>query len=292
MDASVIGIAAALGSAASWALGSIMFKRLGDRLSPMTLTFAKGMVGVALLAVANGMASFEPVGARALALLALSGVLGIALGDMFFFMALRDLGAHAVVVLLTLGQVCTLLLAVLLLDERPAAQQWVGIALVVTGVSVVMWLRLRGKTGTTGRAGLAAGLAAVILMAISVIIAKEALAVTGSLQASLVRMLAGTLGILLLGLATSQLSGTLRPLREPGFAGFFVLSVAVVTFGGFWLSLLAIEKLDVTIANTLASAEPLFVLPLAAVVLHEKITIPILMGTGVAVLGIVMLVMS
>jgi drug/metabolite transporter (DMT)-like permease len=127
-------------------------------------------------------------------------------------------------------------------------------------------------------------------MAVSIIIAKEALATTNSLQAAFIRMLAGTAGIFLFGQATRQLVGVLTPLRTPRFAGFFVFSVAVVTFGGFWLSLLAIEKIDVTIANTLGSTEPLFVLPLAAFLLKETITLGVVIGSTLTVLGIALLV--
>ena len=289
MEDRIVGVAAALGSAASWALGSILFKKLGDELPPIALTFAKGVVGALLLALAMVPLGFQPMETRPFLLLVLSGLLGIAAGDTFFFLALRNLGAHAIVVLLTLGQVLTLLLAVLWLGERPSAVQWLGIALVVTGVTIVMWLRLSDE-GSSGLAGLAWGLAAVVAMAVSIVIAKEALATVNSMQATLVRMAAGTAGIALFGQATRQLAGFLTPLREPRFAGFFLMSVGVITFGGFWLSLLAIEKIEVTIANTLGSTEPLFVLPLAAVLLKEHITPGVVLGSTLAVLGIVFMV--
>ena len=282
-------MAAALGSAASWALGSILFKKLGDELPPIALTFAKGVAGAVLLALAMAPLGFQPMELRPLLLLMLSGLLGIAAGDTFFFMALRNLGAHAIVVLLTLGQVLTLLLAVLWLGERPSPMQWLGIALVVTGVTIVMWLRL-GDEGSSGLTGLAWGLAAVVAMAVSIVIAKEALASVDSMQATLVRMAAGTAGIALFGQATGQLAGFLKPLLKPRFAGFFLLSVGVITFGGFWLSLLAVAKVEVAIANTLGSTEPLFVLPLAAVLLKETITLGVVLGSTLAVLGIALMV--
>ena len=65
--------------------------------------------------------------------------------------------------------------------------------------------------------------------------------------------------------------------------------MCVVTFGGFWLSLLAIKNLDVATANTLIATEPVFVLPLAAVFLRQKITGRAVAGTSVAVVGIILL---
>lgn len=290
MDPQLIGIAAALGSAASWALGSVLFRRLGDELPPVALTFAKGSASVILLGAALLFIGFNPLSAEVWGLLILSGLLGIAVGDTLFFLALNHLGAHAVVILFTLGQVLTVILAVLWLGEQPHPLDWAGIGLILGGVTVVMWLRMHGEGGRTGIMGVVYGLLSVAAMAVSIILAKEALASTGSVQATFVRMLAGTAGIFLFGQLTGQLRDRLRPLRQPGFFGFFLLSVVVVTFGGFWLSLVSIAHLDVAIANTLNATEPLFVLPLAALVLKEKITLPVVMASLATVIGIALIV--
>lgn len=288
MDERAVGIAAALVSAFCWAMGSILFKKLGDELSPIALTFAKGVVGTAFLALAIGTAGFQAIGNPELIMLTLSGVLGIAVGDTLFFKALGNLGAHAIVVLLTLGQVFTLLLAVVWLDERPSVSEWLGIVFVISGVTLVLWARLN-EEGSSKLIGVAWGLAAVACMAVATIIAKEALATIDSIQAAFIRMLAGTVGVFLFAAPGRQLAGLLTPLKQPRFAGLFLLSVAVVTFGGFWLSLFAIKKIDVTIANTLGSTETLFVLPLAAWFLRERIKPLVVVGSILAVLGIVFL---
>ena len=288
MDERAIGIVAALASAASWALGSILFKKLGDQLSPIALTFAKGVVGSVFLGLALGSSGFRAIEAPVLMMLTLSGLLGIAIGDTLFFKALGNLGAHAIVVLLALGQVFTLILAVVWLGERLGAIEWFGIAFVVSGVTLVLWVRL-SENGSSRLVGVGWGLAAVACMAISTIIAKEALAVTDSVQAAFIRMLAGTIGIFLFAAPSRQLFGQLSPLKHPQFAGLFLVSVAVVTFGGFWLSLLAIKNADVAIANTLGSTEPLFVLPLAAWLLKETIKPAVMGGAILAVLGIFLL---
>jgi drug/metabolite transporter (DMT)-like permease len=189
-------------------------------------------------------------------------------------------------VLLTLGQVLTVLLAFAWLGERPGAPQTLGIALVLGGVAMVMWVRLSGDQQSSKFSGLAWGLASVVCMAVSIIIAKEGLAGADSVQATFIRMLAGTAGILVFGQATSRMGDSLRFLLDLRFATLFVVSVFVVTFGGFWLSLFAIEKMQVSIANTLNSTEPLFVLPIAAFVLKERITKWVVIGTALAVVGV------
>ena len=286
----MLGSLAALGSAASWALGSVLFKQLGEALRPIVLTAAKGITGTAMLALALRSLAFQPVPSGALLLLVLSGLLGIAAGDTLFFMALNRLGAQAVVILLTLGQVLTVLLAVAWLGERPEPAAWAGIALVTGGVTAVMWSRLRGEAGRSELPGVLLGLAAVVCMAVATVIAKQAMdAGSNSAQATLVRMVAGTAGAVLMGAAVGQRMSSLRPLLAPRFAGFFLLSVAVVTFGGFWLSLVAINNAGVAVANTLGSLEPVLVLPFAAALLRERVTPPVLAGSLAATTGAVLL---
>jgi drug/metabolite transporter (DMT)-like permease len=84
LDDKIIGMTAALGSAASWAVGSVMFKMLGDKLQPIPLTFAKGVTGVVMLGIVLVFTGLREIDFQPLLLLTLSGILGIAIGDTFF----------------------------------------------------------------------------------------------------------------------------------------------------------------------------------------------------------------
>lgn len=298
MDTKALGIAAALGSAASWAVGSVLFTPLGQHLSPLAMTLCKGVLSLLLLAVALVLgANFTPIPGGALWLLALSGLLGIAIGDACFFEALQGLGPHTLAVLLSLGQVLTVLLAVVFLGERPEIRAWAGIGLVVAGVGAVVRARVareaRADTQAAadasvgGRAlrGLLFGLLSVGAMSVSVVVIKEPLKQVSALEATFVRMLAGTLGMLLVGLLTGQIGRWVTPFHDRWLLLRFLAAVGVITFGGFWLSLVAIQFLPVAVANTLICTEPVFVLPLAALFLGEALTVAAIGGTLLAVAG-------
>ena len=45
----IIGIGAALTSAAAWALGAILFKKIGEKASPFGMTLTKGAAGSVVL---------------------------------------------------------------------------------------------------------------------------------------------------------------------------------------------------------------------------------------------------
>ena len=297
MTSPSIGIGAALGSAASWALGAILFKRIGERMSPLAMTLAKAVVSVIFLGIALLFLGFSRIAPHDLGMLVASGLVGIAVGDTLFFAALQHLGPQTLVVLMMVGQVATALLALVFLGERPSPKAWVGIGCVIVGVAIVLWANLSGERQRSRTRGIVLGLLSVACMAVSVIFAKQGLdggapvseTMQQTMQGTCVRMLAGAVGIALFGLFTGQLRAWFAEGRNARLAGSFLFAVCVVTFGGFWLSLLAIRHVDVAIANTLNSLEPVFVLPLAAILLKEKITALQVVGTLTALAGVIVL---
>jgi len=68
----------------SWALGSVLFKILGDKLPPIPLTFAKGVTGALMLGLLMAGVGLRDLDFQAILLLIVSGTLGIAIGDTFF----------------------------------------------------------------------------------------------------------------------------------------------------------------------------------------------------------------
>jgi drug/metabolite transporter (DMT)-like permease len=196
VDLRIVGMAAALGSAAAWAIGSILFKRLGEHLSPVAMTLAKGSLSVLLLGFALLFTGATQFSTQAWLLLIASGLCGIAFGDTFFFAALRRLSPHTLVILLMSGQVLTVLLAVIFLGERLQLAQWGGIALVILGIGIVVWEKSQEQSSWQG---ILFGLLAVACMSVSLLLAKvaltEATAMRDTLQATAIRMASGLVGI-------------------------------------------------------------------------------------------------
>jgi drug/metabolite transporter (DMT)-like permease len=284
------GITAALGSAASWAVGSFLFKSLGEVFSPLALTLSKGVFSLVLLGAVLMVMGPGSQGLDSFAMLALSGLLGIALGDTFFFEALSGLGPQPLLVLAVIGQVLTVISAVLFLHESPTLGAWTGVSLVIIGVTVVLRGKLTGDERATGLRGIGFGLLAVICMCASNLVAKAALREgSDTIAATFIRMAAGTLGVLLLGLTTHRLKAWVSPFRDLRMFRLFLVAVVVVTFGGFWLSMVAYKYIPVSIASSLTSTEPVFALILAAILWKERPSLPVLVGTLATVLGVALI---
>jgi drug/metabolite transporter (DMT)-like permease len=289
IDPNAVGIAAALGSAASWSVGALLFGRLGESLSSFAMTLVKGALSVVLLgAMTLLMRGYSDIGTQAYSYLALSGLLGIAVSDTFFFSALKELGPRALVLLATLGQVVTVLLAVVFLGERLPVWGWVGIALIVSGIATGVFPE-KTREGKSSLRGIVYGLLSVLSMSVSVILTKKGLDGVSTVYATLIRMLAGTLGMLLIGILTLRLKTWVSPFNDRSLMARFLVAVFVITIGGFWLAVVAFKYTSVAIASSLISTEPVFILPLSVVFLKEKLTTRAVAGAVIAVAGVIAL---
>ena len=92
MSYTLLGGIAALISAATWGIGSILWRKIGDKISPFSMNLSKGILGSLYLTVVLLIIGFQPLTVRDFVFLGISGLLGIALGDTFFFMSLMNMG--------------------------------------------------------------------------------------------------------------------------------------------------------------------------------------------------------
>jgi len=288
-----VGVCAALASAASWAVGTILFKGIGENFPALAMTLVKSLLSVLLLAIGLLFVGWTSVPFSSLGWLILSGLIGIAAGDTCFFAALRRLPVHQLIVLMMLAPGITLIMAILFLGEMPSPIAWLGIAMVLSGVTLTLAAGLRkGDSPEGAPAGLIFGLLSILCMGVSVIIAKIGLSTVPALEATFLRMTAGFVGMFVVALAKRQIKGWLEPLRFGGLKWRFATAVAVVTFGGFWLALFSVKRLDVSVANTLLATEPLFALPLSVFWLREHPVALAWSGAAVAFPGAILLALN
>lgn len=284
-----LGIGLALVSALSWAVGSTLYKRLGEDVPALGLNLITSVLGLLLLLAVVATSGGPHLPGSAPWLLACSGIIGITVGDTLFFKALRDLDAHAVVVLSMLAPVLTIGLAVVWLGEQPRPQAWAGIALVLCGVGAVLSTHLAGSAPGRNRRGVGFGLGAVVAMAAGTVVAKEGLVGVSALDATCVRVGAGTLGLVAVALVRGGLSAQLAPCLRPQVLPRLLIGVAVVTLGGFWALHASLQAIDLAVAASLHATEPLFVLPIAAFWLGERVTTRAIVGASASVAGVVVL---
>lgn len=280
----------ALLSASSWAIGAILWRKLGEELTACSMNFGKTVIGSLLLGFALLVIGFEPVESRAILFLALSGILGIAIGDTFFFLSLMQLGPRLASLMGSLNPVAIALAAAVLLGERPTPMVWTGIVVTSIGVGWVLQERATGNGGPASYSlGVCYGILSVLCTAGAVLLAKVGVSSVPTVEATWIRLLAGAVGLAFWGASRSELGSWLEPFRNGVLLAKVVAVVMVVVVGGFWLSLVALKHIDASIAGPLNSTGPLFILPMAVVLLKEKLSFRAILGAVVAVGGVALI---
>ena len=285
------GILSALLSACSWAFGTITFERIGKVVPFVGITFLKGVFSILLmillLVITGGL---YPIGWWEFSFLALSGIVGITIGDSLFFKSLQDLGAKTQVIFFLLGQILTMILSLLFLGELLSFEQYIGAFILLNGVIITTWGTQTNHPNKTR--GIILGLASMTCFSVSAIMVKAAISDVPVITATFYRMVFGTIFTLGYGVASKNFFSWIRPLKDKKLFGLFVLNVIVITYGGFLLSMAAIKYISVSLASVLSATEPVFVLLLAFLLMREKVTKRELIGTIVTLVGLFLIINS
>lgn len=290
MDDRLFYCGVSLLSACSWALGAILWRKLGEQLSSYAMNLAKTVIGTLCLGVVLLFVGLEPIPARSVVLLTLSGILGIAVGDTFFFLALMQLGPRRASLMGSLNPVAIAVAAAAFLGERPSLGAWAGILATTFGVGWVLWERSSaGRGRESSPSGVRYGLLSILCTAGAVLLAKVGVASVPTVHATWIRLLAGSAALALWGASRSELGGWVHPFRRGTLLAKVAVVVVVVVFGGFWLSLVALKHIDAAIAGTLNATGPLFILPMSVAFMQEKLSFRAVLGTGVAVGGVALI---
>ncbi len=264
----------------------------------MGINLAKGLVAIffmTMLLVPGFFSGLASLDTNSLTALALSGIIGICFGDTLYFLALMRLGARRTLLLGSLIPVVTAVIAVVFLDEQMPVLAWIGMLLAIVGVTYVLWQRapqerayqnMQQQPDEKYRSGLFFGVLFVVANALGIIATKVGVVDVPALEATFVRQAFAIAGLTFWGLMVRDLLGWVSPLRDKKLRNIFLVASLIGALLGTWLSVVALKYTYAAVAATLNSTSPLFILPLAAFWLKERVSLRETAGALAAVTGI------
>jgi drug/metabolite transporter (DMT)-like permease len=297
---------------------------LPTSLGPGQLNLLKNLVALALqLPLLLALVAFGAPGAGGaagsggaapVALLLLSGVVGIALGDSFYLAALRRLGTRRALTFDAAGPALSAIGAALLLAEVPAPRQWLGIALISLAVLLVAAQTprqapateagslgsigspgFRAPTGLLGPSGSAGpyvqsqqglgillALAAVFCGVAAALLSRAALreGLFSPLLSATLRL--GAAALVMLPMLWRLPTAARRPLPAQRRWPLLLLATLLGTCAGLVLQQTALAQLKGGLAVALLSTGPVMALPLA----HLEGDRPGALGLAAALLAV------
>jgi drug/metabolite transporter (DMT)-like permease len=151
----------------------------------------------------------------------------------------------------------------------------------------VLWFQApQHKQEVQWRAGLIFAALFVLANAGGIILTKVGVENAPALEATFFRTAWAVAGLAFWGLITRDLLRWYIPLRNGRLLVLLLFAGFVGAFLGTWLSVIALKLTHASVAAALNSTSPLFVLPLALLMLKERITFQGVIGATVAVGGI------
>ena len=293
----LIGEIAALGTAVCWSFTSLFFTSAGRRIGSFVMNQIRIPIAVVFLTLSllatKGAVWPVWVDPTAVGLLCLSGLIGLVLGDSWYFQSLVLLGPRRATLLMSLAPAMTALLAWPILGEGLSLYAIAGVAVTMAGIFWVVLERREMAPGLRETAlftGVLAGIGGALGQAGGLVIAKLAMQDSvDALSATVIRMDAAFIGVWIIGAVKGTNRQVFRVLKLD-------IALAATTGGAFcgpflgvWLSLFAVKHTEAAIAATLMATVPVVVIPLVILFHRERPSARAVLGAIVAVAGVAML---
>jgi drug/metabolite transporter (DMT)-like permease len=297
------GEASAVASSMLWACAGIVFRRMKGRVPAAAVNLTKNTTAavaftlLALILTQRPWPTSMPMAAQGW--LALSGFVGLTLCDTFLLRAMMELGPRRAMLLMLLAPVLIFAGAMLPpFGETSALARpltIVGAVLALVGIALaaaeVPDAALDPEDSARKRRGLIDGVIAAVLQAAGVLLARRGLSIgAGPVEGAHVRLVAGSLGLVLGGVLWRQWPEWKRSLAAPGLLRTLALAGFFGTFLGIGLNQCAIAWASSTgVAATVNSLAPVWLIPLSTVFLGERHGARAWISTALALGGVALL---
>jgi drug/metabolite transporter (DMT)-like permease len=290
----MIGELSALGGSCCWATCSTLFAFSARILGIYALNLVRLSFALLFLTLALWIITGSPVPADATGedwfWLALSAVIGLVIGDLFYFGALKSIGPRVTMLLFTLAPPVAAVGEWVVFGAGLSSLALLGMGIALSGVILVITDRKEKENNSVFKLslkGILLGAGGSVCQGLGLVLSKMGLAEIDALSGTFIRMLAAaSVFAVIYFFMGGKLSKIVRERRG------LLYAVGGAFFGpflGVTLSLAAVKHTHSGIAMTILSTTPITILPFSVLVYKEKLSPRAVLGAFVAVGGISLL---
>jgi drug/metabolite transporter (DMT)-like permease len=291
-----LGELAALGTAFFWTITALAFEAAGKRVGSLSLNLIRLCMGFAFLtiylAIFRGQALPFDATFHHWFWLSISGVIGFTIGDYLLFKGFILVGARISMLMMALVPPLTALIGWLIMGETLTPANFLGMALVVGGISLVILERSpnqRQVKFSHPLRGILAAFGGAVGQAVGLVLSKYGMGDYDAFAATQIRIIAGTIGfcvvVTLLGLWRRIGSAML----DKKAMGTMSLGSFFGPFLGVSFSLVAVKYAATGVAATIMAIVPVLIIPPSIILFKERVSLREFSGAVVAVLGVAIL---
>lgn len=292
-----LGELAALLTAGCWTVTAMAFESAGKRVGALSLNLIRLLIGLIFLSIFNAIINdgLIPVATNYQWFwLAMSGLVGFVLGDLFLFRAFILIGARISMLIMALVPPITALIGWITLGEVLSGMEFLGMGITISGIAMVMITRMERnkdtrrkivRTGPLVMGGIFA-LGGAVGQAAGLVLSKKGMQDMDAFSATQIRIMAGVVGFMIVITLFRRWKKVYEGIRDVKAMKFMTLGSFTGPFLGVSFSLLAVQHTDTGVAATLMALTPVMIIPSEIILKKEKIKILEITGALISVGGV------
>lgn len=285
------GELAALGTALSWTVTVMSFEAAGKKVGALSVNILRLFGGLLFLSIYSLITRGMPLPLDATGhqwlWLGLSGVVGFVVGDLCLFRAFILIGSRITMVLFALVPPVTAFAGWLLLGETLTLQQWLGITLTVTGISMVILIKQASKVKLAHPIkGILLAMGGTLGQAAGLVLSKHGLGNYNAFAATQIRIIAAIAVFIIIIPFTGLTSSIHKAIKNRRAMGFISMGAFFGPFLGVSLSLVALSLIEVGVAATIMAMVPVFIIFPEVAFMGKRLRPLEVAGAAVAVAGV------
>ena len=290
-----VGELSALLTAFLWSGTSFAFSSAAVKIGSLQLNINRMLLASVLLFVTIEIGGFSfSLSSNEVINLVISGIIGLVIGDSFLFKAFQSIGARVSMLLMSLSPAMSSVLAYFFLDESLSFFGFLGIAVTIFGIGLVVLERSEVPNAKfkINKLGIIYGLVGALGQAAGLIFAKLAFeeGEVHKMVATFIRIISSVLILLIIALIARKYKNPVKLYKEnPKALSSTIIGTVLGPYLGITFSLVAIANTKVGIAATLMSTMPIIMLPYVRYVYKERLSWRAIAGAFIAVAGVTIL---
>lgn len=286
-------------AAVFWTVTSLAFESAGKKVGSLSVNLIRLVMAFFFIGIYSWFVRgfFFPSDATLFQWkwLALSGLIGFVIGDLLLFQAFVVVGARVSMLMMALAPPFAALIGWLLLDEVLVPQSWLGMAITMCGIVIV--ILKREKTEENGEivkriksnyslTGILLALGGALGQAAGLVLSKKGMGDYDAFSATQIRVLTGIVGFTILFFFMRRWSKVWWAVKHTSAMKRITLGAIFGPFLGVSFSLLAVQHTQAGIAATLMAIVPVLIIGPSILLFKEKVNWKEILGAVITVAGV------
>jgi len=277
-----------------WTFTVMSFETAGKEVGSLSVNIIRLVIGFIFISVysliARGMVLPFDASTDTWGWLLLSGVVGLAIGDLFLFQAFVDVGSRLSMLIMTLSPSLTLILDYFVFGESISPIKFLGMFMVIVSILLVISFRNSEESFSEHKVrGLIFAFLGALGQSVGLILSKQGMQSYDAFASTQIRIIAALVTFALIITYRKKWSNVFGALYKKRAMGFITIGSFFGPFLGVSLSLLAMQYTSAAVAQTISQTNVILLIPFTAFFFKEKIKTPevilsILAFAGVAIM--------